>query len=228
MLKKSFIIVAFICALASASFAQNQNANTAPIKTTRPRTQTPRVKTTVPAPQIQEGESSQEDPTAGATPRARRAETDKAVLEVKDPTPRGVQTAFNNLLDGIRHANVNAVAGAYWNSPQLVLFNSNGTVTRGWEQMRTNRASSYPNIKNVRLDVRDMHIQMLGRDGALVTCLWTQSQNFRGADETASGRMTIVFRRVGGVWKAVHLHTSPDKQDASRVLPSEQTPTPKP
>ena len=224
MLKKSFIIIAFICALAPFAFAQN--SNTTPIKTTRPRTQTPRIKTTTaPAPQIQEGESSQEDPTAGATPRARRAATDKAVLEVKDPTPRGVLTAFNNLLDGIRHANVNAVAAAYWNSPQLILFNSNGTVTRGWEQMRANRSSSYPNIKNVKLDVRDTRVQMLGRDGALVTCLWTQSQNFRGADETASGRMTLVFRRVGGSWKAVHLHTSPDAPDATRVLPSEQSPT---
>jgi ketosteroid isomerase-like protein len=227
MLKKSFVIVAFMCALASFSFAQN--ANTTPIKTTRPRTQTPRIKTpTTPAPQIQEGVSSQEAPTAGATPRARRADTDKTVLEVKDPTPRGVLAAFNGILNGIRRADVDAVTSPYWHSPQLVLFNNNGTVTRGWEQMRINRSSSYPNIKNVKLDVRDTRVQMLGRDGALVTCLWTQSQNFRGTNETASGRMTMVFRRVGGAWKAVHLHTSPDAPDTTRVLPSEQTSTPKP
>ncbi len=227
MLKRLFAIFALICAL--ASFAVAQNSNTTPIRTTRPRTSTPRIKTpTTPAPQIQEGKSSQEEPTTDAAPRARRTETNRTVLEVKDPTPRGVLTAFNNLLDGIRHSNVNAVTSAYWNSPQLVLFNNNGSVTRGWEQMRTNRASSYPNIKNVKLEVRDTRVQMLGRDGALVTCLWTQSQSFRGADETASGRMTIVFRRVGGIWKAVHLHTSPDAPDATRVMPSEQTPTPKP
>jgi len=116
------------------------------------------------------------------------------------------------------------VTGIYWNSPQLILFNNNGTVTKGWEQMRRNRESSYPNMTDVVLDVRDVHVTMLGRDAALVTCLWTQSQNFRGAQETASGRMTIVFRHVGNAWKAIHLHTSPDAPDPSRVLPSEQTP----
>jgi len=76
---------------------------------------------------------------------------------------------------------------------------------------------------------------MLGRDGAVVTCLWTQSQTYRGTPETASGRMTLVFRRVGTTWKAIHLHTSPDAPDPARVPASEQTtetaapkPTPKP
>ena len=136
------------------------------------------------------------------------------------------------MLDGIRKADVNAVTSIYWNSPQLLLFNNNGTVTRGWEQMRQNRASSYPNVKDVKLDVRDLQVQMLGREGAIVTCLWTQSQSFRGTPETATGRMTLVFRSVGGAWKAIHLHTSPDKPDPSRLFPSEQTetetPTPTP
>jgi ketosteroid isomerase-like protein len=139
-----------------------------------------------------------------------------------------VLAAFNALLDGIRRADVNAVTGIYWNSPQLLLFNNNGTVTRGWEQMRENRASSYPEMKDVKLDVRDVRTQMLGREGALLTCLWTQSQTFRGTPETATGRMTIIFRNVGGAWKAIHLHTSPDRPDPSRLLPSEQTETPTP
>ena len=134
--------------------------------------------------------------------------------------------AFNKILDGIRHANVNEVTAPYWNSKQLILFNNNGTVTRGWDQMRKNRESSYPDMKDVKLDVRDVHVTMLGRDGAIVTCLWTQSQTYKGIPETASGRMTLVFKRLGNEWKAIHLHTSNDKPDASRVPPSEQTPSP--
>jgi ketosteroid isomerase-like protein len=87
-------------------------------------------------------------------------------------------------------------------------------------------------MKDVKLGVREVHVLMLGRDGALVTCLWAQAQTFKGTPETASGRMTLVFKRLGNDWKAVHLHTSPDSPNASRVLPSEQThspsPTPKP
>jgi ketosteroid isomerase-like protein len=60
----------------------------------------------------------------------------------------------------------------------------------------------------------------------VVTCLWTQSQTFKGQPDTASGRMTLVFKRVGAEWKAVHLHTSPDKPEAARVPASEQTSPP--
>jgi ketosteroid isomerase-like protein len=114
--------------------------------------------------------------------------------------------------------------GGYLKDPSLVFFNYNGTTTKGWEQMHQNREGSYREMKDVKLDIRDYHAVMLGRDGAVVTCLWTQTQTFKGAPDTASGRMTLVFKRVGTSWKAVHLHTSPDRPDPSRVPASEQTP----
>ena len=157
-------------------------------------------------------------PTPAATPATKPA--------AQAPTDsEAVLAAFNKLLDGIRHANVNEVTGVYWNSPRLNLFNYNGTVTKGWEQMRKNRASSYPEIKDVKLDVRDVNATMLGRDAALVTCVWTQSQNYKGTPETASGRMTLVFRKIGTAWKAIHLHSSPDTPNPASIPPSEQVPT---
>ena len=156
--------------------------------------------------------------------------------EAKPPvtTPagaEGVLAAFNALLDGIRHANVNEVMGVYWNSAQLNLFNYNGTVTKGWQQVRKNRESSYPEIKDVKLDVRDVAVTMLGRDGATVTCLWTQSQNYKGTPESVSGRMTLVFKRIGTGWKAIHLHSSPDNPNPAVIPPSERpsaSPSPTP
>ena len=147
------------------------------------------------------------------------------------PGAEGVLAAFNALLDGIRHANVNEVMGVYWNSSQLNLFNYNGTVTKGWQQVKKNRESSYPEIKDVKLDVRDLNVTMLGRDGAVVTCLWAQSQNYKGTPETVSGRMTLVFRRVGTAWKAIHLHSSSDNPNPAVVPPSERpaaSPSPTP
>lgn len=143
---------------------------------------------------------------------------------------QAVLAAFDKLVGGIEHANVNEVMSVYWNNPQLNLFNYNGTVTKGWDQVRKNRESSYPQIKDVKLVVRDKSVHMLGRDGAIVTCLWTQSQNYKGTPETATGRMTLVFKRVGTAWKAIHLHSSPDSPDPSRVPASEQQPaaTPSP
>ena len=155
------------------------------------------------------------------------------------PTPpsdaEAVLAAFDKLVDGIEHANVNEVMSVYWNNPQLSLFNYNGTVTKSWDQVRKNRESSYPQIKDAKLVVRDKSVYMLGRDGALVTCQWTQSQTYKGTPETVTGRMTLVFKRFAQGWKAIHLHSSPDNPDPSRIPASEQqspeaapSPTPSP
>ena len=165
-----------------------------------------------------------------------RPRTTTNINQTKAPAPapqtpgsEGVLAAFNSLLDGIRQANVNEVMGVYWNSSQLNLFNYNGTVTKGWDQVRKNRESSYPEIKDVKLEVRDVSVTMLGRDGATVTCLWTQSQNYKGTPETVSGRMTLVFKRVGTAWKAIHLHSSPDNPNPAVIPPSEKpSPSPSP
>ena len=225
MLKRSSAIVTLVLTLVAVGFAQNTNTST---QTTRQRASTKTTtNTTTPAStRAQDDASAQDGGAASTRTRSRRGNRGG---DANSASTKGVLAAFNALLDGVRRADVNAVAGIYWNSPQLVLFNNNGTVTHGWEQMRANRASSYPEMKDVKLDVRDVRAQMLGRDGAVVTCLWTQSQTFRGTPETATGRMTLVFKNVGVAWKAVHLHTSPDKPDPSRLLPSEtETPTPTP
>jgi hypothetical protein len=218
MLKRSFFIITLICASVLAGFAQNTNSST-----TRPRTSSPATAAKkTPAQNVEEAGTQQATPM----PTPRTAGRRRASAKTPEPSSKDVLAVFHALLDGIRKTDVNVVTGVYWNSPQLVLFNNNGTVTKGWEQMRKNRESSYPNLKDVTLDTRDERVQMLGRDGAVVTCLWTQSQTYRDTPETATGRMTIVFRRIGTAWKAVHLHTSPDAPDPSRILPSEQT-TPK-
>ena len=158
------------------------------------------------------------------TPAPKKTATTTAT---QAPGSEGVLAAFNTLIDGIRHASVDEVMSAYWNNPQLNLFNYNGSVTKGWAQVRKNRESSYPEIKDVKLEVRDVSVTMLGTTGAIVTCQWTQSQNYKGNPETASGRMTLVFKRVGNAWKAIHLHSSPDTPNPAVIPPSEK-PTPNP
>ena len=215
---KRLLVTVMIVSASAITLAQNTNSS----QTVRPRTATSpasAAKTVDP----QKGTDMQQ-PTA-TQPMARHTETKPRVATTETPGSQSVIAAFNALINGIRHADVKAVTDVYLNSPRLILFNSNGTVTKGWEQLRKNRESSYPDLKDVKLDVRDLSITMLGRDGAVVSCLWTQSQTYKGTSETATGRMTLVFKRVGKDWKAIHLHTSPDGPDPSRVLPSEQAPT---
>jgi len=224
MLKK--LVTSTVMVFAAASpvvHAQNTNSS----QTARPRT------TATPA-NTNKATSSQKsaDPQKSTDvqqptttqPTARPTAAKPRVAEA--PGSASVVAAFNDLINGIRHADAKAVTSVYLNSPRLVLFNNNGTVTKGWEQLRKNRESAYRDVKDVKLDVRDLSITMLGRDGAVVSCLWTQSQTYKGTSETATGRMTLVFKRAGKDWKAIHLHTSPDRPDPSRVLPSEQVPAP--
>jgi ketosteroid isomerase-like protein len=216
MIKRTVFIISFALTLSAPIVGQNTNSSN-PV---RPRT-TASNSNARPS-ESQRATDTQKPKPASLTPRT--AQNKPRVVANEAPGSASVLAAFNALLAGIRHADVNAVASVYSNSPRLVLFNNNGTVTKGWEQMRKNRESSYRDLKDVKLDVHDLSVVMLGRDGAVVSCLWIQSQAYKGTPETASGRMTLVFKRVGKDWKAVHLHTSPDKQDQSRVLPSEQTP----
>jgi ketosteroid isomerase-like protein len=158
--------------------------------------------------------------TKPATPA--QPATKPAASSTPQSDPQAVVAAFDKLVAGIEHANVNEVMSVYWNNPQLALFNYNGTVTKGWDQVRKNRESSYPQIKDVKLEVREKSVYMMGRDGALVTCQWTQSQTYKGTPETVTGRMTLVFKRFAQGWKAIHLHSSPDNPDSSRIPASEQ------
>lgn len=218
MLKRFVIGTMLISAISTTTvLSQNTNSST----TVRPRTTSTPSSTNRSSTESTRG--TQADPAASPKPTPRSTPARPATTTAGEtPGSTAVAAAFNALLDGIRKADVKAVSDVYWNDPRLSLFNNNGSITKGWEQMRRNRESSYKDVKDVKLTCRDRSITMLGRDGAVATCLWTQSQTFRGEPETATGRMTLVFRRVGKDWKAIHLHTSPDRPDPARIAPSEQ------
>jgi ketosteroid isomerase-like protein len=214
MMVKGISLLVTLVLMGGVVVAQNSNSSTT---SERPRTSnTNRAKP-----------PAQEAPPAPKQAPAAKKPTASADM----PGAEGVNAAFNELLNGIRHADVDEVMGVYWNDRRLSLFNYNGTVTKGWEQVKKNRESSYPEIKDVKLDVREVTITMLGPNGAVVTCLWTQSQNYKGVPETPSGRMTLVFKRIGTTWKAIHLHSSTDTPNPAAIPPSERpaaSPSPTP
>lgn len=218
---KTMTTIALLLVIAHVVNAQNSNSSTT---TPRPRTTNVNGSTPLPAKSAPQKTAPKPTPPATAAPSPTPQGSRKAVPPVGS---EAVVAAFNRLIDGIQTADVDKVMSVYWNSPSLTLFNYNGTVTRGWDQVRQNRLSSYPEIKDAKLTVRDVSVTMLGRDGAVVNCSWTQSQTYKGTPETAAGRMTLVFKRIGTAWKAIHLHTSPDAPNPSSIPPSEQA-SPKP
>src|SRR5262245_3229720 len=219
---KTMTTIALLLVIAHLVNAQNSNSST-----TAPRPRSTNVNGSTPLPAKAAPTRALPKPTPPAAP-AQSPTPPASRSTAQPPGSEAVVAAFNRLIDGIQTADVEKVMSVYWNAPSLTLFNYNGTVTKGWDQVRQNRLSSYPEIKDAKLDVRDVSVTMLGRDGAVVNCLWTQSQTYKGVPETASGRMTLVFKRVGTAWKAIHLHTSPDAPNPSSIPPSEQQPSPKP
>src|SRR4051794_16831252 len=117
MLKKLFAIFALTCTLAAYGFAQNSNSSTTTTRTrtTKTTTKKPATDTTEPGTQQTDDASAQKQSAPSKRTPARN-----------EPTTKDVLATFNALLEGIRHADVNAVTGAYWNSPQLTIYNSNG------------------------------------------------------------------------------------------------------
>lgn len=200
MIRKLFFGAALSVAISAAAFAQGGTQAT-------PRA-TP---TTGPA------QPAQTPAPARTTPRRAAAQA------AGDAQTRAVRDAFDTLVDGIRKADAAAVMALYWNSPQLSVFNNNGTVTRTWEQVRSNRESLYSKVSDVKLEVRDVRVKTLGPTAAVVTCFWDQTQTADGQPEHATGRLTVVYQKVGADWKIVHTHTSPDRPSPSNLLPSERT-----
>ena len=230
MFKKIFIAATLVLSFAFSALAQNTNSSTTP----KPQTPAARRPGPFPSPtpvvlELPETAPSTPDVLAPTSRPRRRTgasqTTGTTAATGATPAERAVRATFETLLNGIRKSDVEMVMSVYWNSPQLVIFNNNGTVTRSWEQVRSNRASSYPDAKNVQLEVRDVRVSMLGAGGAFVSCLWTQTQEFRGTPESATGRLTVVFRLINNGWKIVHTHSSPSAPDPSRLLPSEQPAT---
>ena len=147
----------------------------------------------------------------------------KAAGAAKPDPSKGVRDAFDRLVEGIKQVDATKLMSVYENSDRTLFFNNNGSVTMGWTQMKENRDSSFAKTKNVTLETTGVRVEMLSPTSAYVSFKWKQQQEYDGKLETASGRTTLIFKKIGKEWKAVHLHTSPDNPGPTRpVLDSER------
>lgn len=152
------------------------------------------------------------------------AAAQKAAVGAAKPDPaKPIRDAFERLVEGIRQLDAAKVMSVYENSDRILFFNNNGSVTAGWAQMKENRVSSFAKTRNVTLETTGVRVEMLSPTSAYVSFKWKQTQEFEGKLETGSGRTTLIFKKIGKEWKAVHLHTSPDNPAPTRpVLDSER------
>ncbi len=134
-----------------------------------------------------------------------------------DPA-KGVRDAFDRLAEGIRQVDAAKLMSVYDNNERTLFFNNNGSVTMGWAQMKKNRDESFAKTKNVTLETTGVRVEMLSPTAAYVSYKWKQAQEYDGKLESSTGRTTIVFKKIGADWKAVHSHISPDNVPPTRPL----------
>src|SRR6185436_19688319 len=142
------ILVAASVLLVCAIFVLAQNTNTNS-STSRGRTVAPK-----PSPTPKTVTKSPD-----ATPSPAPATGGGRTTPAAGPST-AVLAAFDKIIDGIKRSNVDLYMSGYWNSTALTLFNYNGSVTKGWDQLKKNRESSFPQTKDVKLDIRDRHVTM--------------------------------------------------------------------
>ena len=134
-----------------------------------------------------------------------------------DPA-KGVRDAFDRLTEGIRQLDTEKLMSVYEGNERTLFFNNNGSVTMGWSQMKLNRESSFAKTKNVTLETTGVRVELLSPTSAYVSFKWKQTQEYDGKLESATGRTTLIFKKIGKDWKAVHLHTSPDNAPVTRPV----------
>ncbi len=152
---------------------------------------------------------------------AQSASTSKAIALAKAKEAE-VKAAFERLAEGIRERDADKVMSVYNNDPKTLFFNYNGTATIGWENMNSNRKASYAKRENVTLEITGLRVEILSVTSAYVSCKWKQTQEFEGNMEQSTGRMTLIFKKIGKDWKVVHLHTSPDGFPSEVVIPASE------
>ena len=146
-----------------------------------------------------------------------------AAAKVKE---KEVKEAFDRLVEGVNQVDADKVMGVYNKHPKTLFFNYNGSATIGWQSMYDNRKASYAHRKNVSLETTGFRVEILSPTSAYVSCKWKQTQEFKGELEQSTGRMTLIFKKLKGSWKVLHLHTSPDIFPNEVVIPaSEKVPT---
>ena len=142
----------------------------------------------------------------------------KTAGAAKPDPAKGVRDAFDRLIEGFTQGDAAKVMDVYDNNERTLFFNTNGSVTMGWTQMKKNRDESFAKTKNVTLETTGVRVELLSPTSAYVSYKWKQTQEYDGKLESSTGRTTLVFKKIGNAWKAVHLHSSPDNVAPTRPL----------
>ena len=84
-------------------------------------------------------------------------------------------------------------------------FVSGDTVTRGWQTVYERYTRKYDTrAKMGTLAFSDINVEVVNAETAIVTGAW----ELKRESDQPRGRVTLIFRKIGGKWRIVYDHTS--------------------
>jgi beta-aspartyl-peptidase (threonine type) len=130
------------------------------------------------------------------------------------PTPepdavRDVRAVWTAQVEAWNRGDLDGFMAGYWQSPELVFF-SNGTETRGWQETLDRYRARYQaeGKRMGTLDFPQLDLVMLGTEAVLTRGRW----HLRMPDgEELSGMTSVIFRKLPEGWRIVHDHSSAEQ-----------------
>jgi beta-aspartyl-peptidase (threonine type) len=127
---------------------------------------------------------------------------------------RAVRTVLDDQVMAWNKGDLDGFMAGYWNSDDLT-FISGGTLTRGWKATKERYEKRYKadGKEMGRLNFSDLHVELLSPTAAVVRGKFdlTFANETDEKKKTASGRYTLIMKKIDGAWKVTHDHTSADE-----------------
>lgn len=117
-----------------------------------------------------------------------------------------VRAVWTAQVDAWNRGDLEAFMAGYWKSSDLVFF-SNGTETRGWQEtLDRYRARYQAEGKQMgTLDFPQLDFSMLGTETVLTRGRWRLTMP---DGKELSGMTSVIFRKLPEGWRIVHDHSS--------------------
>src|SRR5689334_2537777 len=124
---------------------------------------------------------------------------------VADPAAE-VRAVWNTSVEAWNRGDLDAFMNVYWNSPDVVFF-SNKTETRGWQQTLDRYRMMYKaeGRQMGTLDFPRLEFKVLGPETVLARGQWRLKMP-DGKEST--GMTSVTFQKLAEGWRIVHDHSS--------------------
>jgi len=103
-------------------------------------------------------------------------------------------------IGGMSRMDIHQVMSCFWNSPDLILVDYDGTVFHGFDNVRRAVKQMFAHCESLNLAIDEVSHVCQGESVFAVGTATYEMQTNEGISQTITERWTDVRRKVNGVW----------------------------